>query len=411
MSHESPVISKGILQKNQLAGNIALITGAGGGIGYETARALIWLGAKIVIAEIDKAKGKKAAMKLNKEFGEKSAFFVHTNIGNEKSVARLAGKIYKIFGKIDIIINNATVTPIGAVHTVGINKWDWSYGVNLRGPVLLISQFLQGMIERNSGIIVSVPSSGAAPYMGAYEVFKTAQVELANTLTAELENTNIITYSIGPGIVKTETAEKAIAEIAPLYGKSVAEFYKMSEHVLITVEEAGAGFAASVALASQYRGLEISSSQALTDAKIAIQEQKTVKKIMISEDAKSELFSMFQEIQKTFMEQLNGWNRRPVFERQWVLRDFKKFTGAAPEYFVEKLKEFENCIVTNELFEDSITQLSIEKISIYYQHQIDLLKGYEKNTEKVKEYSTIMKGWIALIEKFTQSTNLIIKKE
>lgn len=77
------------------------------------------------------------------------------------------------------------------------------------------------------------------PHLGAYEVFKTAQVELCNTLSAE-----VVAYSIGPGIVKTETAQKSIEQIAPLYGKTADEFYKMCENMLLTAEEAGAGFAA-----------------------------------------------------------------------------------------------------------------------------------------------------------------------
>jgi NAD(P)-dependent dehydrogenase (short-subunit alcohol dehydrogenase family) len=68
----------------------------------------------------------------------------------------------------------------------------------------LLEKLLPGMLKRKSGTVVFVPSSGAAPYMGAYEVFKTAQVELCNTLAGELEGTGVITFSIGPGIVKTD---------------------------------------------------------------------------------------------------------------------------------------------------------------------------------------------------------------
>lgn len=172
------VIAKGNFKKGQLKGNIALITGAGGGIGYEAARALVWLGAKVVIAEIDKVKGKRAEEKLNREFGRDSSVFIYSDIGNERSVKRLVKKVYNTFEQIDILFNNATIAPMGSVHEVGIGNWDLSYRVNLRGPVLLISQILPYMLKRNSGIIVLVPSSGAAPYMGAYEVFKTSQVEL-----------------------------------------------------------------------------------------------------------------------------------------------------------------------------------------------------------------------------------------
>ena len=402
MNSDNMVISKGNLKKGQLKDKIALITGAGGGIGYETARALIWLGAKVIIAEIDIVKGKRAMDELNREFGVNCAVFCHTDIGSEKSVRKLANKVLNIFGHIDIIINNATVAPIGSVHEVGIKEWDLSYGVNLRGPVLLISQFLPYMLEKNSGIIAMVPSSGAAPFMGAYEVFKTAQVELANTLAAELENTDIITYSIGPGIVKTDTALKSIEKLAPLYGKSVEEFFRMSENVLITTEEAGAGFAASAALAEKYRGLEISSIQALIDAGISITEKTKTDNLILSDEDKNKIELLFTDVKKTFVEQINGWSSRPIFERQWLIRDFKKLMGASTEYFLEIIKEFEYALESGGISMTGIKKLPLEKISSYYKHQIELLRGYEKDKNKVSEYTEIMNGWIKSVEELQE---------
>jgi NAD(P)-dependent dehydrogenase (short-subunit alcohol dehydrogenase family) len=402
MSNGALVISKGTLKKDQLTGYNILITGAGGGIGFEAARSLLWMGARVIIAEVDKEAGKNAETELNQEFGENRAFFVHTDIGSEKSVKRLAEYIFKNFGKLDVLFNNATIAPIGAVHTVGIEKWDMSYNVNLKGPVMLISHFLPDMLKRNSGIVVFVPSSGAAPYMGAYEVFKTSQVELCNTLAGELEGTQIVTYSIGPGIVKTETAQKAISEIAPLYGKSVEEFYNMNKSVLISAEEAGAGFAASIALASGYAGLEIGSIQALTDAGIQVQEQKSDTKTGLSDDEKNSFMMLINKISTTFCEQVDGWYKRMVFERQWVLRDFKKYAGAAPEHFIEELKKLETSLQNNELPVMDYDKLPFIKLHIYYLHQMDLLKGYEKKPEKLKENLSIMDAWLKDINDFKE---------
>lgn len=262
----------------------------------------------------------------------------------------------------------------------------------------MISQILPSMLKRNSGIIVLVPSSGAAPYMGAYEVFKTSQVELANTLAAELEQTEVIAYSIGPGIVKTDTAQIAIEKIAPLYGKSVEEFYRMSENVLLTAEEAGAGFAASVALARQYRGLEIGSIQALMDAGISVAEKKKTDGLMLSEDEKNKIVPLYIDFKKTFVDQVDGWRERPIFERQWLMRDFKKLMGASPEYFLDILQEFEGVSRSNNIYQVVLEKLPLEKIASYYRHQIELLNNYEKDKNKVREYTDIMNGWIEPIE-------------
>ncbi len=408
MNQAALIISKGILQQNQLEGHVALITGAGGGIGYETARSLLWLGAKVVIAEINKEKGKNAETALNKEFGSGSALFCHVDIGNEKSVKKLAHKINSTYSKLDILINNATVAPMGALHQVSINKWDMSYHTNLRGPVLLISQFLPGMLQRNSGVIVLVPSSGAAPYMGAYEIFKTAQVELANTLTAELENTEISVFSLGPGIVKTETAHKAIEEIAPLYGKSVDEFYKMSENLLLSVEAAGAGFGAAVAMAPRYKGLEIGSIQALTDAGIQLQTAVADQRLLLTVADKTRLSELFQRVKNTFTEQIGDWSNRPIFERQWLLRDFKKQMNAAPEHFMEKLTKFEAALVSDELSGKLLETLPLKSIDAYYKHQMDLCKGYEKDPHKVEENLAIMQGWLDAIDSLSHEFDRLL---
>ena len=90
--------------------------------------------------------------------------------------------------------------------------------------------------------------SSGRTYLGAYEVFKTSQVELSNTLAAELEQTKVIACPIGR--VSLNRYSPKTIENSPLYGKSVEEFCSMSENVLLTAGGC-AGFAASVALAEQ----------------------------------------------------------------------------------------------------------------------------------------------------------------
>jgi NAD(P)-dependent dehydrogenase (short-subunit alcohol dehydrogenase family) len=400
MNSKDLVISKGTLKKTHLNGKVAIISGAGRGIGYETARSLIWLGVKVIIAEINKESGKEAEVGLNEEFGSEKALFIHTDVSKEKSIKNLKAEVDKRFGKMDIIINNAINIFVGEVHKVGIKEWDSSYQTNLRGPIMLTSYFLPDMLKRNKGIIVFVSSSGAAPYIGAYEVFKTAQVELSNTLAAELEDTGVITFTIGPGIVKTEGLMENISKIADLYGKTVEEFLKMSESAAISVEAAGAGYAAAVAMADKYRGLEISSFQALTDIGIEIKADiKTVHHL--SKERKDTAFSLVNDIQKTLLNQFEAWQKRSIFERQWILRDFKKNTGVAPEYFLMLLDELKKAVKdSSEIPEALIKKLQLQKLVDYWKHQKELLRGYEKDPKKFKEYSETIKGWIQTINEF-----------
>src|SRR5512142_2027958 len=256
------LISQLGLTSEALRSETVIVTGAGGGIGYEAARALLWLGANVVIAEIDQQIGRMAEVALEKEFGKDKVLFVHTDVGDEACVKNLYKLSILAFGKVDAVINNATIAVLGQVKDVPIEEWDKSYHVNLRGPVLMAKTFLPDMIQRNHGVFACVSSTGTA-FLGGYETFKAAQVHLANTLDAELEGTNVIAYTIGPGLVRTETASKAVAQLAPQMGMSVAQFFEMNKGAVLSVEEAGAGFAVSVVFAQRFRGQEISSIQTL----------------------------------------------------------------------------------------------------------------------------------------------------
>ncbi|NLN18477.1 MAG: SDR family oxidoreductase [Firmicutes bacterium] len=260
----TPLIEKGTLTREALRGRVAVVSGAGDGIGYEAARALAWLGAHVVIAEIDKRRGRKAERSLSEEMGEGIVTFVHTDVGDERSVGRLSQHLLNGVGKADIVINNATVTPVGAVHETRIQDWDRSYRVNVRGPVLLAQAFLPGMLKRKYGVFICVSSSGAAPYMGAYEAFKSAQTELAKTLAAELAGTGVFVLSIAPGFVPTTPgAVSTIAKTAAIHGQSASEFEEQRQQHAVSAEVAGAGFAAAAALAPDLHGQEITSRQAL----------------------------------------------------------------------------------------------------------------------------------------------------
>jgi len=106
--------------------------------------------------------------------------------------------------------------------------------------------------------------------MGAYESLKAAQVHLAATLDEELQDTEVAAFTIGPGFVPTQTAASSLPRLAALMGKSEEEMLEVVKAHTLSVEAAGAGFAAAVAMAARYRGQEISSMQALADAGISI---------------------------------------------------------------------------------------------------------------------------------------------
>jgi NAD(P)-dependent dehydrogenase (short-subunit alcohol dehydrogenase family) len=395
------LISRGMFGRETLKGEVAVVTGAGRGIGYETARALVWLGANVIIAEINEKNGKSAEEAINSEFGADKALFIQTDIGKEEDINQLAEAAQKKYGKIDIVLNNATVFPMGAVKDTTITAWDQSYQVNLRGPILLAKKLLPAMLERKHGIFVCVSSSGAAPFMGPYEVFKTAQVELANTLSGELERSGVFAFTIGPGISKTPGFIEGGGKVASLMGMSLDELFELNKNAQISPEAAGIGFALAIAQAQKYHGQETSSIQVLREANIPFGEEETAEKpkatlkepeapLKVVENRS--VGELYQAVLKTFMTQSEGWKKRNLFERQWVSRDFKKNTGVSIDEMQTTLKALGDKLAPNapnEYIE------AINKIADYYIHQQEQLKGFEKNQQKLAENLKIIDSWVA----------------
>ena len=268
---------------------------------------------------------------------------------------------------------------LGAVGAIGSQDWDHGYRVNFKAPVLLVNCFLEEMKRRDSGTFVFVSSSGAAAYMGAYEIFKTAQGELAETLAQELEGTGIRSYTISPGLVKTETAQKSIAVVAAKMNLSEEAFYEMNKDHIISVEDAALGFALSVLHADEYNGQEIGSLQVLNG--LAPKDGAAVRV-----DAE-----VLGRVARTFSEQYKGWKERNVFERQWVLRDFRKCVGRPADEVQARMQELAQ---SGGLLAADDRRL-LEALVRYWQRQAQLLLSFEKDPQQRQEHSRTIAGWIA----------------
>jgi len=390
---KSILIGSGSLTRASLAGQVAIVTGAGRGIGCEAAHALAWLGARVVIAEIDKSTGKAAAERVAQEMGAGAATFIQTDVGDERSVERLARQALRAYGKVDVVLNNATVWSFGAVKDNPIRDWDASYRVNLRGPVLLARACLPGMLERDYGVFVCVSSVGDK-YMGTYEVHKAAQVHLARTLDAELEGTGVCAFTIGPGLVPTASAQAGVELLAPLYGKTVEELWAMNAEHTLSVEAAGAGFAAAIALASRFRGQEISSRQALIAAGIdfAGQEQEAAGVALTAEET-GQALALCRDVRATLAAQVNGWGKRSSFERQWVQRDFKSNAGMPAEQWLETLEQLEHRLEAGDLAAVARLRAPLERLACYYEHYQELARGYVKDPQVLEEQLRIVRGY------------------
>jgi len=380
--------------KNILHGKIAIITGAGGGIGLEAAKSLCYLGTKVIIVEIDRMKGKNAESEINALFGSGISEYYYLDLSKEIEIISFVKSFKKKHGCPDIIINNAATVIIGAIDQLSSKDWDVGYSVNLKAPILLTKEFIPEMKKANKGTICFIPSSGAAPYMGAYEIFKTAQAEFCSTLCGELENTNVYAYSIAPGLVKTETADSSIEKVAEMMGVTKHSIYSSNEKNMLTAEEAGTAFALSVLAAEKYNGLEIGSIQVLNDFFLLNTNKIELKEI----DITKETVEVVKKILSTFKEQHYGWKERNIFERQWLLRDFKKTVGFTSEQMELKLISIQQQADIEGKIDHSITKDVLERLKSYYANQYILLQGWEKNKEKLEKNSRVIRGWISDID-------------
>lgn len=387
--------------KTALLGKTVLLTGGGGGIGFEAARAFSYMGAKVVIAEIDTSRGEAAQTSINTEFGNNNVDFFQIDLADEAQIDKLYEYVMEKYAGLDVIVNNAAVVPMGAVDAVSIADWDLSYAVNLRAPVLLTQKFLPAM-KTTGGVIVFNPSAPGA-YMSGYEIFKTAQEELCAALETELEGTSVLTYAIAPGFVKTDTCIKAVETVAASMGITTDEFYLSVDGLTTDVETAGAGYAVSVVNAEQYHGKKTMSYQVLVDnGLIAGATEKASGTAQASGIQKADdyekLSLLFSDVAAAFFEQYQNWQKKKLFERQFVLTHFKKQMGLSAESVKTRFEDLLEQVRNGQwsgLFSNKELFL---KLQDFYRSTRKMLQSYEKNAEQLKSDTALLDSWITTLQ-------------
>jgi NAD(P)-dependent dehydrogenase (short-subunit alcohol dehydrogenase family) len=244
------------LRQDELVGKVALVTGAGQGIGKELAIALAMLGASVVIAEL-KDTGAEVEAQIRAAGGK--ALFVKADISDESCVRHLFEQSAKAYGKVDILVNNAVAIATGSVLELPLSAWDRVLAVNLKAPVLLIQAFLPRMLERNDGVVVNVLSSEGIAFLAPYSASKAGLQSLTSSLVAELgEGTGVAVFNFGPGMIDTPTMNAAVEKIAPRMGLTYDQFTHLGVNPgyegLMPAEDCAAGFAHAIVHAKEYHG-------------------------------------------------------------------------------------------------------------------------------------------------------------
>lgn len=189
-----------------LSGRVALVTGAGRGLGREIALAYATEGADLVLVARTVTELHAVATEA-RELGAR-AVAVQADVSEEEEVRRFVEKALREFKRIDILVNNAGITPgaasgpIASVLDVTKDFWDETFGVNCRGPFLAMREVLPGMIARGAGVILSItsklstlPLGGNAPYGPS----KAALELLTRIVDAEFATAGIRANLLHPG--------------------------------------------------------------------------------------------------------------------------------------------------------------------------------------------------------------------
>ena len=197
-----------------LEGKVAIVTGAGQGIGAATARRMAEEGASVVVSDVADESAQAVVAEIEAAGGK--AVFVHCDVSELEDVKSLMVATIDAFGKLDILHNNAGVhetnfTTSAQSHELPEDVWDKVIGINLRGPWMCSKYAAPLLKEAGGGVIVNAASIGGMvgyPMGGAYGPSKAGLIQLTRVMAIELapQNTRVVCYA--PGNTDTPMVQK-----------------------------------------------------------------------------------------------------------------------------------------------------------------------------------------------------------
>ncbi|KWF80447.1 hypothetical protein WL93_24050 [Burkholderia diffusa] len=215
---------------------VAVITGAGSGIGRALAVQLAQAGARLALSDINEASLQETAKACSGPHGEVRTYLL--DVADSDAFQVYADQVISEFGQVDLVVNNAGVTLVSTVEHASIDELKWQLDINLMGVIYGTKAFLPFMLERRQGVIVNVSSVFglmAFPAQAFYNVSKFGVRAFTECLWFELRGTGVRAVSVHPGGIRTNI-EKG-ARTARQAGEFESELLAKFDRILRTPPE------------------------------------------------------------------------------------------------------------------------------------------------------------------------------
>jgi NAD(P)-dependent dehydrogenase (short-subunit alcohol dehydrogenase family) len=187
---------------------VTLITGAGSGIGKSTALLFAREGAIVIVNDLQEDKGRETVGEIRAAGGQ--AEFIGADVTNPESVKAMVDEAIRLFGRIDVLFNNAGISGVGTVVEVEPEDWERVFAVNVRGVYLVSKYVLPHMMERRQGSIINMSSCIAEIGLArraSYSASKGAVLALTKSMQVDYAPYNIRVNALLPGTILTPFVE------------------------------------------------------------------------------------------------------------------------------------------------------------------------------------------------------------
>jgi len=213
---------------------VAMVTGAGQGIGKACALALAEAGAHVVAIDIN-APGAEATAEAAGAYQRRS-LALRADVGDLADIDAMVRQTVEKFGRIDILVNNAGVTRRADIMDLTEHDWDRIHRVNAKGVFFCLQRVAREMIPRRSGRIVSIASIAGKGYAGAsnvaYAASKGAVISMTRLAALQLARHNITVNAICPGVTRTALSDDNLRVRAQQEGVTLEEMERRRAQVI-----------------------------------------------------------------------------------------------------------------------------------------------------------------------------------